>query len=219
MPGIVGLITRMPRERAERQLVAMLGTMLHEPFYVTGTWIDESLGVYVGWSAQKGSFADGMPLLNEKGDLVLVFAGEDFPEPGTAARLTARGHTLGSAEASYLVHLYEEDPRFPAGLNGFFHGLLADRAAGDSHPSERPLRHAAPVLPRIEGRFLLRRGSEGDSCRSPRATLVGPGEPGGANRLGGGSREQVFISRDFRNAGGFALEVSKRCHRTPGHLF
>ena len=27
----------------------------------------------------------------------------------------------------YLVHLYEEDPSFPAGLNGRFHGLLTDR--------------------------------------------------------------------------------------------
>jgi asparagine synthase (glutamine-hydrolysing) len=130
MPGMVGLITRIPRERAERQLFAMLDTMRHEPFYVTGTWIDESLGVYVGWSVQKGSFADGMPLLNETGDVVLVFAGEDFPEAGTSARLTARGHALDSAEASYLVHLYEENRRFPVGLNGFFHGLLVDRADG-----------------------------------------------------------------------------------------
>lgn len=130
MPGIVGLITRIPRECAERQLVAMLDTLRHEPFYVTGTWIDESLGVYVGWTAQKGSFADRMPLSNETGDVILVFAGEEFSEPGTPARLTARGHALGSAEASYLVHLYEEDPSFPAGLNGLFHGLLVDRAHG-----------------------------------------------------------------------------------------
>lgn len=130
MPGIAGLITRMPRERAERQLATMLDTLRHEPFYITGTWIDESLGVYVGWSARKGSFADGMPLSNETGDVVLVFAGEEFPEPGTAARLRAGGHEIGSAEASYLVHLYEEDPNFPAALNGFFHGLLIDRARG-----------------------------------------------------------------------------------------
>jgi len=108
----------------------MLDTLRHEPFYATGTWIDESLGVYVGWGARKGSFGDGMPLSNETGDVVLVFAGEEFPEPGTAARLTARGHTLESTEASYLVHLYEEDPRFPAGLNGFFQGVVADRARG-----------------------------------------------------------------------------------------
>ncbi|QNI33489.1 hypothetical protein H7849_05950 [Alloacidobacterium dinghuense] len=130
MPGIVGLITKLPRERAERELATMLGTLRHESFYVTGTWIDESLGVYVGWSVQKDSFADGMPLSNETGDVVLVFAGEEFPEVGTAARLTARGHKLDSAEASYLVHLYEDDPSFPASLNGFFHGLLVDRVRG-----------------------------------------------------------------------------------------
>lgn len=130
MPGIAGLITKMPRARAERQLAVMLDTLCHEPFYVTGTWIDESLGVYVGWSARKGSFGDGMPLLNEAGDVVLVFAGQEFSEPGMAARLTARGHTLDSSEASYLVHLYEEEPRFPACLNGFFHGLVADRVRG-----------------------------------------------------------------------------------------
>ncbi len=59
MPGIVGLITRMPREKAEQELRAMVGTMRHEEYYVTGTWMDESLGVYVGWSARAGSFSEG----------------------------------------------------------------------------------------------------------------------------------------------------------------
>jgi asparagine synthase (glutamine-hydrolysing) len=104
----------------------MLGTLRHEPFYVTGTWKDESLGVYVGWAARKDSFSDGMPLSSESGDAVLVFSGEDHPEPGTAAKLKERGHTLSADGPSYLVHLYEEDPSFPAGLNGWFHGLLVD---------------------------------------------------------------------------------------------
>jgi len=130
VPGIAGLITRLPRERAERELNAMLETLRHESFYVTGTWIDECKGVYVGWSAHRGSFADGMPVSNETGDVVLVFSGEEFPNVGTTERLRARGHTLNSAEASYLVHMYEDDPSFPAGLNGHFHGLLADRAKG-----------------------------------------------------------------------------------------
>src|ERR1039457_4186578 len=127
MPGIVGLITNAPREHAEQQLLAMLGTLRHEPFYVTGTWCDESLGAYVGWAARKGSFSDGMPLSNEAGNAVLVFSGEDHSEPGTAVRLKGRGHLLKTEGPSYLVHLYEEDPSFPAGLNGWFHGLLVDR--------------------------------------------------------------------------------------------
>lgn len=106
----------------------MLGTLRHEPFYVTGTWKDESLGVYVGWAARQRSFSDGMPLSSEQGNAVLIFSGEDHPEPGTAAELKEHGHTLSTHGPSYLVHLCEEDPSFPAGLNGWFHGLLVDRA-------------------------------------------------------------------------------------------
>jgi asparagine synthase (glutamine-hydrolysing) len=130
MPGIVGLITKMPRERAERELLQMVRSLRHEEFYATGTWSDESLGVYVGWVARKNSFSDGMPLRNERGDVVLIFSGEEFPEPGIAQRLRERGHELDGASASYIVHLYEEDPSFPKGLNGRFHGLLLDRKRG-----------------------------------------------------------------------------------------
>ena len=73
MPGIVAIISRMPRRLAEPQLLQMLSTMRHESFYTTGTWIDESAGVYLGWTALQGSFADRMPLRNERGDSVLVF--------------------------------------------------------------------------------------------------------------------------------------------------
>lgn len=130
MPGIVGLITAMPRERAERELLRMLESVRHESIYVMGTCVDESLGAYVGWAARKGSFSDGMPLRNERGDVSLVFSGEDFPEPGTARRLKEKGHALEAAGPSYLVGLYEEDPSFPAPLNGRFHGLLMDRTRG-----------------------------------------------------------------------------------------
>ena len=130
MPGIVGLITKMPGKQALSQLQRMVETLRHESFYNTGTWIDESSGVYVGWVARRGSFCDGMPLKNERGDVVLAFSGEEFPEPGTSRRLKEKGHQLDLAGPSYLVHLYEEDPSFPARLNGRFHGLLADRNRG-----------------------------------------------------------------------------------------
>lgn len=130
MPGIVGLLTKMPRERAEAELLQMVETLRHEPFYEVGTWIDESLGAYVGWVARKGSFCDGMPLRNEREDVVLVFSGEEFPRPGTRDDLRRRGHRVDPEGPSYLVHLYEEDASFPAGLNGRFHGFLADRRRG-----------------------------------------------------------------------------------------
>jgi asparagine synthase (glutamine-hydrolysing) len=127
MPGIVGLITRMPAEQATRELYRMVECLRHESFYVIGTRTDTSLGVYVGWVARRGSFSDGMPLTSERGDLSLVFSGEDFAEPGTVARLKAGGHEVDTAGPSYLIHLCEEDPSFPACLNGRFHGLVANR--------------------------------------------------------------------------------------------
>jgi len=130
MPGIVGLLTKMPGEWAEPQLRRMVEVLCHESFYTTGTWIDESSGAYVGWAMRKGSFSDGMPVCNEREDVVLAFSGEEYPEPGTARRLKERGHELEAKRPSYLVHLYEEDPTFPAGLNGRFHGLLVDRTRG-----------------------------------------------------------------------------------------
>src|ERR1035437_5747245 len=130
MPGIVGLITKMPRKWAEPQLQRMIESIRHESSYGTGAWIDESLGVYVGWAIRKNSFSDGMPLSTERGDVVLVFAGEEYPEPGTARRLKERGHGLDTDGPSYLVHLAEEDSTFPAGLNGRFHGRLSDRTSG-----------------------------------------------------------------------------------------
>ena len=70
MPGIVCLVTKKPRARAERELQRMVGTMRHESFYTTRTWADEALGVYVGWTARQGSFGDTGPIPNETGDIV-----------------------------------------------------------------------------------------------------------------------------------------------------
>ncbi len=130
MPGIVGLVTKLPRARAESQLLAMVESLRHESFYTTGTWIDEELGLYLGWCERKNSFLEGMPVRNERGDTTLVFSGEEFPEPGTALRLRERGHDVKLDGPSYLVHRYLEEPSFPAGLNGWFHGFLADRSRG-----------------------------------------------------------------------------------------
>jgi asparagine synthase (glutamine-hydrolysing) len=111
MPGLAGLVTRMPPQRAESELRQMLGVMRHESFYSTRTWIDEELGVYLGWTALEGSSSDGGPVRNETGDIVLVFSGEEYSAPDPGRRLKA----------------IEQDPAFPAGLNGRFHGVVVDR--------------------------------------------------------------------------------------------
>jgi asparagine synthase (glutamine-hydrolysing) len=105
----------------------MVEVLCHEPFYSSGTWTDPAEGIYVGWIARQGSFADRMPLRNERGDVTLTFSGEEFPEPGTPAAVKARGHDVEIEGPGYLVHRYEEEPDFPRALNGRFHGLVADR--------------------------------------------------------------------------------------------
>ena len=120
MPGIVGLITKRQPAEAEGELRAMLESIRHEPFYTTGTWMDAAAGIYVGWVARQNSFSANMPLETERGDVTLVFSGEEFPEPGTRK---VRGE-------SYLVEQYDREGDFPSRLNGRFHGLLSDRSRG-----------------------------------------------------------------------------------------
>ena len=130
MPGIVGLVTKLPRAAAEQQLLAMVKCLRHEPFYSCGTWSDPEHGIYVGWVARRGSFADDMPVRNEDGEITLFFSGEEFPEPDLKKTLRQRGHTFSDEDSSYLVHRYEDEAEFPKGLNGRFHGLVADRRQG-----------------------------------------------------------------------------------------
>lgn len=117
MPGIVVIVTKMPRKLAERQLLRMISTLQHESFYRTGTWLDDAAGVYVGWTALEDTFADNMPLRSDSGDCVLAFSGEEYSS------------TAGKAD-SYLLDLYEQDPEFPRSLNGRFHGVVINRRSG-----------------------------------------------------------------------------------------
>jgi asparagine synthase (glutamine-hydrolysing) len=117
----------MAPQRAENEVRRMLGVMHHESFYVTRTWSDADLGVYLGWTSHAGAFDDADAQVNETRDLTLIFSGEEYPEPGTANRLKQRGHAIGVDPISYLVHQYEERPDFLVTLNGVFHGVVIDR--------------------------------------------------------------------------------------------
>lgn len=128
MPGIVGLVTKIGRERAEPQLQRMVEAMRHEAFYETGTWINESLGVYVGWVARKDSFPGGLPIENGRGDEVLIFSGEEFSDRDAARRHEENGHAADAQPGAYLSHLAERGKSFPACLNGRFHGLLSNKS-------------------------------------------------------------------------------------------
>lgn len=131
MPGIVGIITTKPREQAVRELAQMIKALCHESFYTSGTWVDEELGVYVGWVAQQGASSERMPLRSKRDDVVLIFSGEEFSGTETVTRRKEQSHQIEGEGLEYLVHLYEEDTvHFFARLNGTFQGMLADRVLG-----------------------------------------------------------------------------------------
>jgi asparagine synthase (glutamine-hydrolysing) len=108
MPGIVGIISRRKDLTHRAELDAMLACMLHEKFYVSGTFINEELGLSAGWVSHAGSFSDCMPIWNEAKDICLIFSGEDFRDRSEIDLLRTKGHEFDSTNANYLIHLYEE---------------------------------------------------------------------------------------------------------------
>lgn len=119
MPGLVGLITKsMVPHAAEEELSRMVRKTMHDPAYLSGTWVDRELGLYLGWTARPDSPPTRLLNPEGSGDVALVLCGEVF---GEAHR-----------NAESLRREYQSDKVFPAGLNGRFHGLVADRKRGSA---------------------------------------------------------------------------------------
>jgi asparagine synthase (glutamine-hydrolysing) len=91
----------------------MLSVLRHESFYVSSTLVDESLGLYVGWTAMEATLGAEMPV--RAGGATLVFSGEEYSK--------------SEVTAAWLMERVRET-EFPANLNGLFHGMLADKDRG-----------------------------------------------------------------------------------------
>src|ERR1035438_7853984 len=112
MPGIAGFIKGHPQGDDRSRLERMLGSMMHEPFYVSGTCIRAEVGVSAGWVARNDS--GQRCAWNEAVNIALVLSGELFPD-------TAQRQSL----LRNLIALYEKrGPGFLAELNGWFSRLL-----------------------------------------------------------------------------------------------
>src|SRR3569833_2854047 len=118
MPGIVGLLTDIRRQDAEAEVARMLKAIRHHGSYLCGTWCDEALGLYVGWTAHRTS---DTAVCRENGSQALLFCGEDFSDTGQASQSGDR--------TSDLLERAQFHPSFLASLNGRFHGILVDRVA------------------------------------------------------------------------------------------
>lgn len=129
MPGIVGIISSNKSSKIENtRLEKMVDTMLYEPFYSSGTFVDSDLSVGVGWTCHRGSFSDCMPVWNEAENICLVFSGEHYAPSSEIDDLKQKGHEIEKNDARYLVHLYEQDKStFFRKLNGTHSGLIIDK--------------------------------------------------------------------------------------------
>jgi hypothetical protein len=79
---------------------------MHEPFYKNGSYVNEQLGLYVGWTCHPGSYSDCMPVVNEKKDIVLIFCGEHFADRSMTQKLNGRGYPDGPKAGEFL-QMYE----------------------------------------------------------------------------------------------------------------
>lgn len=127
MPGIVGIIGQGPAGSLREELRRMAGGMYRRDSFASGTYVDEKLHAYVGWTGHHGSYADCLPIKSASGDLTLFFAGEHYAPEGDEERRAARDSRCSPHKAEVLLPLYrDKSDAFFSYLNGFFHGLILD---------------------------------------------------------------------------------------------
>jgi asparagine synthase (glutamine-hydrolysing) len=116
MCRIAGIITSRPPEAAKELLASMLGSMVYERFDSYGSYCIPELGCYLGWVADGSENAGLNPAVNRGGDLIVVFAGEDFA-----------GSSQKTSPAKSLLAAWEtEGERSLRDLNGWFAGVVVD---------------------------------------------------------------------------------------------
>jgi asparagine synthase (glutamine-hydrolysing) len=160
MPGITGIIGKGPRGQHKADLRIMLECMMHEAFYQRGSYVDEELGIYVGWTCHPGSFADCMPVVDEEQRVVLIFSGEHFGDDAS----------LQMERVGWLLRRYKQKGiEFLRELNGWYSGLLIDQ-----HKSSVVLFNDRFGMHRVhyhEGKDVFLFGSEAKSLLSVRPEL------------------------------------------------
>jgi asparagine synthase (glutamine-hydrolysing) len=124
MPGIAGVISLRPNPANRLAVEGMVKLMVHEPFYRSGLYANESLGLCAGWTAHRGSFSDLAPVWNKTKDVCLIFSGEDLGRGESNGQERSRN---GHDDGAWLVREYEEKGQdFLVDINGDFAGLVID---------------------------------------------------------------------------------------------
>ena len=125
--SLLGILGTAPTEAVQRRLCAMLDSVQRRRDIDVGTFCDSRLMLSSGWLGSQERSQGASPIWNERGDVCLLFSGEDFTSETAIARLRVHGHEVIRGNLSYLVRQYEEfGLAFLQTLNGAFNGLLID---------------------------------------------------------------------------------------------
>jgi asparagine synthase (glutamine-hydrolysing) len=128
MPGIAGIIGTFEPATRRELCRAMQAKITHEPFYVDGSFSDDSLGLSIAWCGLPESCRDPMPVWNTDRTIGLIFFGEEFSGSEVAVQLRTRGYWCPAEDFGFLLHFYEEVGRnCLRQANGGFCGVLVDR--------------------------------------------------------------------------------------------
>src|SRR5262245_3563960 len=124
MPGIAGIISHEPPAACRRRLAEMIRSMRHEACYESATCEAPEIGVYAGWVADPGSFANMESGSGASGAIDLAFAGECFHDSsGSSGPADVAGPQRGRRKS--VLELYDRfGQNWVVRLNGLFSGLL-----------------------------------------------------------------------------------------------
>jgi len=129
MPGITGIIRKSRYHGIDDDLDLMIAALRHDPRSSSGTYVNESVGLWVGWVCHRESYSDCLPVVTEDMNVVIVFQGEHYLSRDQVNRLRRAGVAVEARSARCLLGLHSVyGNEFYAQLNGWFSGVVIDRA-------------------------------------------------------------------------------------------
>src|SRR5688572_12331568 len=105
MPGIAGIISRIPNSAESRTIGSMVLSLVHEPGLATGTWASAEVGFWAGWARGPGAVSTGQPIWNENRNVCLLFFGENF---AAGFQSQTGPDSLKAQEVGSLLEQYEK---------------------------------------------------------------------------------------------------------------
>lgn len=154
MPGIAGILGRVPEETPSSEIRRIAKCMVHEPWHEVGTYHQERVNLRLAWVLDQLATVCAPPVWNEEKDTALFLIGECFFDGADEASSPKR-----------LLELYAKDGKLRLeDVDGAFAGVLVDLESNkvvlfnDRYGLHRLYYHQTPhaIFFASEAKFILR---------------------------------------------------------------